>query len=506
MMLPTTIPRPARMLRRHWVIASLVTAGAVLRLMVMLAYQPALLYIDSFAYLDNVGPLSPTASDPVGYPLLVLAPLLKVSGSLAVVAAVQHLLGLGIAVLLYCVMLRWEVRPWLAALASAPVLLDAYQLQIEHNIMSDLLFEALLATILALLLWRCTATSWPLAVSVGLLLVVAVMVRSVGIALVVPAVLYVLLGHTGNRPWRRRLIATAALIGCFGAGVVGYAGYFRAESGHWGITSASDSVLYARAAQIADCSKITPPLRGLCPAEQLGGRLSIDDYAHSTALQQQADALTGGNGGSARNAFALRVLRDQPLEMTWSILRDFTKGFAPTKTTAPNDVPVDRWQFQLGYPTWSGLDSNAMLARFGESPPRVNVALATLLRDYQLRVGSTSGALLGCCALAALLAAAGVGRARLSGMRAACLLTAGLGLTALVTAAVYEFSWRYQLPGLVLFPVAGALAMTALTRPEHVLTGQEADSGPLPPLAAGRSEETKTRRSKRTNLTKNITP
>jgi hypothetical protein len=30
-------------------------------------------------------------------------------------------------------------------------------------------------------------------------------------------------------------------------------------------------------------------------------------------------------------------------------------------------------------------------------------------------------------------------------------------------AAAFEFSWRYQLPGLILYPLAGALAITALT-------------------------------------------
>ncbi|MGH3624222.1 MAG: hypothetical protein ACRDQ5_20950, partial [Sciscionella sp.] len=41
-------------LRVHWMIAILVTAGLVLRVITQIAYQPALLYIDSYRYLENL--------------------------------------------------------------------------------------------------------------------------------------------------------------------------------------------------------------------------------------------------------------------------------------------------------------------------------------------------------------------------------------------------------------------------------------------------------------------
>ena len=70
------------------------------------------------------------------------------------VAAVQHLLGLAMAVVIYLLLLRRGAPRWLAALAMAPVLLDAYQLQIEQTIMPDTWFEALIVAGLAILLWR----------------------------------------------------------------------------------------------------------------------------------------------------------------------------------------------------------------------------------------------------------------------------------------------------------------------------------------------------------------
>src|SRR5258708_19071099 len=98
--------------------------------------------------------------DPVGYKGPLRAILLV--GNFDAVAAVQHLLGLAMAVVLYLLLLRRGVPRWLAALATAPVLLDAYQVQIEQTIMPDTWFEALIVAGLAILLWP-PATGGPAA-------------------------------------------------------------------------------------------------------------------------------------------------------------------------------------------------------------------------------------------------------------------------------------------------------------------------------------------------------
>ena len=84
---------PGAALRRHWLLAVLLTAGLVMRVLAQIAYRPALLYIDSIKYLYIAN-----GADPVGYRVL-LKPLLVI-GNLDLVAAVQHLLGLGMAVAL----------------------------------------------------------------------------------------------------------------------------------------------------------------------------------------------------------------------------------------------------------------------------------------------------------------------------------------------------------------------------------------------------------------------
>ena len=135
------------MLRRHWLLASLLGAGLVLRVLAQLAYRPALFYIDSDKYLHNA-----YGNDPEGYKL-PLRGILLVANFNAVVA-IQHLLGLAIAVVLYVLLLRRGVPRWLAALAAAPILLDAYELQSEQSIMPEVWFEALIVAGIAILLWH----------------------------------------------------------------------------------------------------------------------------------------------------------------------------------------------------------------------------------------------------------------------------------------------------------------------------------------------------------------
>ena len=93
----------AAALRRNWLFACLLAAGLVLRILTQLAYQPALLYIDSVKYLFGAY----ACNDPPGYQLM-LKVFLGV-GTLPMVAAVQHLLGLAMAVALYLILRR---RGW----------------------------------------------------------------------------------------------------------------------------------------------------------------------------------------------------------------------------------------------------------------------------------------------------------------------------------------------------------------------------------------------------------
>jgi hypothetical protein len=460
-----------RMVGRHWLFIALVGAGVALRVLAWFAYQPALMFGDSFRYLSNVGKFDPGGIQPIGYELFVLTPTLSVDG-LELVTALQHLAGVGAAIALYALALRLGVNRWLAALAAVPLLLDAYQIQIEQLIMSDTWQQVLLVAILWVLLGVGAPNPRRAALG-GLLLGVAVMLRLVAIALVVPALCYLIIAGGAWRSWRTwtgwRTVGarTLAFAAAFGIVIAGYGWYFHAQTGEWGLTRTTGQVLYGRTAVVADCDKLTlDKLTALaCPKEPLGQRRRLDDYAHIQREESFRERFPPHTDLYAvQRAFGRAVIDEQPGDVARAIALDFLKGFRPTRTDAPGDTSVARWQFKPEYLQVDLVHSTNASREFSGRDPTAVLPLARFLRGYQLSVGYTPGTLLGAFGVVALLAGFGLGRARRSGIRSATLLAVGMAVTILLASAAFEFSWRYQLPGLVLLPFAGVLGITALTR------------------------------------------
>jgi len=208
----------AGVVRRHWMFWLLLAGGLLLRGIAQIAYEPALLFIDSKKYIFGTDFNNTIwgAFDPLGYSLLIVRPVLMLGRSLAYAALAQHILGMAMASALYVLMVRRGVSRWLAALAVAPVLLDAYQLNAEQTIMPDVLFEALLVAGIVLLLWR-TRPGLFLVILGGLALGASAPVRQVGEALI-----YVVVAAPG---WRRRVLHGAVLTACFALPVAGYMSY-----------------------------------------------------------------------------------------------------------------------------------------------------------------------------------------------------------------------------------------------------------------------------------------
>jgi hypothetical protein len=457
-------------MKRHKLFAVLLAAGLVLRVLVTVAYRPALFYIDSVgSYLNALPSLYPgTSGDPIGYVVLLLWPVLTV-GNLTTVTVVQHLLGLGMAVVTYAVLVRWGVRTWLAALATVPVLLDAYQVQLEHNIMSDTLFQSLLVAGFATLAWS-RKPGWRTVGAAGALLGLAATVRVVGQPVVLPAVLYAAF-LTGA--WRRRLALTIATVAGFALPVLIYCGYNEIRTHHFTLSRAGSEALYGRVATFANCDGASLPAyeRQLCPTEPRALRPGPDFWAHDITSPRSTivDLPEGVSRNEALMDFSLRIIRHQPLQFVGSVASDAAKALSWNRPDYSNvEAPTERWRFQTSFPEYPpgvSVEAIALLGqRYGGGAPVVVVPVAAFLRAYQLKVGYTPGPLLGLAALLALLAAAGLGRARRSPARLPCLLYLTGGLVVLGAADLFEFSWRYQLPGLVLLPAAGALAITALTR------------------------------------------
>jgi len=97
----------AGIVRRHWMFWLLLAGGLLLRGIAQIAYEPALLFIDSKKYIfgTDVNTNIWGAFDPLGYSLLILRPVLMLGRSLAYAALAQHILGMAMAAALY---VRWR--------------------------------------------------------------------------------------------------------------------------------------------------------------------------------------------------------------------------------------------------------------------------------------------------------------------------------------------------------------------------------------------------------------
>jgi hypothetical protein len=457
----------AAAVRRHWLVTVLLVAGLVLRVLAAAAYRPALFYIDTTRYLYNAGGM-----DPVGYkgPLRAILWLANFDA----VAAIQHLLGLGMAVLIYVLLLRRGAPRWLAALATAPVLLDAYQVQAEQTIMPTAWFEALIVAGLAILLWR-PGVSWRRVLAGGLLLGTTATFAQVGEALLVPAVIYLLAVGGG---WRPAIGKAGALCGAFALPILAYCtgSYLLAGDfflSHTGVTS-----FYGRAAAAADCGTISLPAaeRGMCPtpAQQAAGPDWLE-YGGTSPIRPYYAHLPRAETDSLISDFNHRVLTQQPGRLAAAYGRDVVKLFALTRNGSPGDTPISRWQFQTTFPYFSPHATPRIVAtaigQYGGGAPTVWRPAAGFLRGYQLDGGYTPGPLLALCALAGLAGSAVLLRRRRMAadpvarqLALACLLCFLSAGSLLLVSDLFEFSWRYQLPALVTLVPAGALGTGVILR------------------------------------------
>ena len=494
--------RVGEVLRRHWLLALLIAAGLVLRVVTQFAYQPALLFFDSKKYLfgTDFNASDWGSYDPIGYTLLLLKPVL-VFGNLGFAALLQHVLGIGMAAALYVLMLRRGVTRWLAALAVAPVLLDAYQLNAEQTIMPDVLFEALVVAGIVLLLWN-PRPGLGFVVLAGFAFGTSAPVRQVGEALILPALVYVL---AAARDWRTRLLQGAVLCACFALPIVGYMGYSKVIL-HYGfeMSNMGDAYLYGRAAHAADCTTLKLPAdeRPLCPTPAQALKLGVDGLVNNPAsprVQYQPVNVRLGVAVDTiplQRQFAYAVIKQQPMRVTGDIARDSIKIFALTRNTVEGDTPIKRWQFQNTYPvyppgiTTSGPKSaTSLFAAAGGGKARVLRSAAIALRDYQLHGGYTPGPVYLLALLAGIAGIFTFRRRDPGNLSLACLLVTGSAIAVLLGADLYEFSWRYQLPALVTLPVAGALGATAIARQlrRRRRAGQTSRSAPAEELAAAES-------------------
>jgi hypothetical protein len=391
-------------------------AGAVLRLVAMIGYPGALWFAgDSYVYLGAALRLQPNLSKTTGYSLFLHA--LEPFRSLTLVAGLQHLMGLAVAVMIYLLLRRSGVGPWRATAATLPVLLDGFVIEDEHMVMAEALFTFLVMLSMLLILWR-GEVRWPVALLAGLLVGYAVDVRSEGLPVLVlfPVVLLVRgLRRDGAwawRNWRAWLAAAVMAVGC-AAPVAGYAVWFHSWWGSYTLSNAEGFYLWGRVSSFADCSVIRPParLQAICPAGTPSSRTPPGDYIwHAPEVHHMAN---GGPVTAANNAllrdFAIRAVEAQPLGYLHAVLGGLALAVEWPRHLYPDDGTVYLYYFHLtpwkipADHTWvKGGTAYADAVQYGHATPSRVVRPVAILIDAYERVFYTYGPLFGLILLAGL--------------------------------------------------------------------------------------------------------
>lgn len=441
----------ARM-RAHRAFLVVLALGVALRGLAVLGYRPALwFWADSFAYLSSALDLQPLRSRPSGYSLFLWA--LEPLQSITAVVIVQHLLGLGIAGCVYAVLRRrTALSGRSAALVTAPVLLDVHQIQLEHLIMADLLFTALVVTAVTLLLWWRRPPLWT-AVAALFLLGLATITRTIGLPLIVLALLALLVLFPGGARWRAALAGLAAASTVLG----GYAVWYHGVHGSYGL-GGSNTWLWSRTMTFADCAIMRPPeeLAVLCPPP--GPRKAAPAYIWDadSPLRQ-----AGKDRERLAGEFAALAIRSQPVDFLLTGVRDALWAFEWDRRVYPSPGPQSAYVFPEKVDPFSdkiasaGRTAAELTAAYQGSPGATNVVepYAGWLRAYQ-EVGFVRGPL-----LAAILL---IGLGCVPARRWAALLpwTVAMGLL-MLPPLVAAFDHRYVVPVVPLACLAAGLALSS---------------------------------------------
>lgn len=245
----------ARFARRHGLFAVVLLVGALARAVAMLGFRGFLWTPDSARYISHAVHLAPGVVRPSGYSVMLW--LLSPAHSLTAVVGVQHLAGLGIAVAGYALLRHIGLPGWGATLAMTPALLSAYTIQLEHFVVSDTLFTALIVTAITLTLWWTITPLWACGL-IGLLLGAAALTRTEGSSLLVVFVVFLLArAAAARRPidphvsgWRTA-VGILLLGSAFATPVMGYATWYDSVHGNLELTSATGAFFYGAAATFA---------------------------------------------------------------------------------------------------------------------------------------------------------------------------------------------------------------------------------------------------------------
>ncbi len=461
--------RARRLPAAHWQFVIVLVAAAAMRCVVMLGYPPILWFNDSYNYITDAVTRTPDIIRSDGYPLLlwVLLPF----RSVMLVATVQALMGLAMGIGIYALLRRRGLPWWGATVPALPVLFDVFEMQLEHMVMSDVLFTFLVTAAAVILCWFDRPPMWA-CITVGLVVGYAAIVRSVGEPLLIVFAVGMLLRRLS---WKR--IAATVITGILP--IAGYMIWYHGFYGQFALDGSSGTFLYSRVSAFAECSTMSVPqnLKDLCDPTPPSQRDSSQEYLWSTT--EPLYKLSHGNqfskhADSIAGKFATRAILSQPLDylrvvahdtlhtFTWTRTQSDVTGSGPSFQFQDTVDPVPWWATYYPYNKASLLE----YAGKGKGQPRVVQPWAHFIQLYQKWI-YLRGTMLG--AIAAIGAAGAIARWRRWG--GLTLLPWLVGAVLIVLPAMTAgFSYRYVMAAI---PVACLAAGLALSREPR--TGRSPD-------------------------------
>jgi hypothetical protein len=459
--------RATGLIARNRLFAAVLVPALLLRVDAELGYRWQSWFNDSFSYVRAAVTLTPGTTRPAGYPVYLW--LLSPAHSYLLVTASQHLMGLGVAALVYALARhRFGAPAWAAVAATLPVLYDGFEIQLEHLVMADTLFLFLAVAAVTVLLWS-PRPSWRACLVAGLLLGASATVRPTGLPLVAVFLVYLAIRFFPARPLRWRslgapLALLAACAGAFVLPVAGYGAWYASAHGEFAMTDSTGVFLYSRVMTFADCAKMTVPadLRPLCTSVPPDQRPIAQAYIWSPAspLTRLGHPEFSPVVNARAQRFAVKAIEAQPLDyarVTWD---DTVRSFSWNRTVFPDQATYGAYLFgdrPLAVPPgpYGGYPSAAAYYARG-NPDTVTVSpFAGIIRDYQRYVwlpGTVFGVIL-------LIGLYGIAfRWRRAGREALLPWLCSVALI-VVPAATAEFDYRYVTTAVPFACLAAAMAL-----------------------------------------------
>lgn len=473
--------RIGRLVADNKLFAVVLIPAFLLRVDAELGYRWWVYFNDSFDYVSTAvtGVMDPARVSGYSIYLSLLLPF----HSFALVTVSQHVMGLLVGVMIYALARhRFGAPSWLAVLMTLPVLYDGFEINLEHQILSDTLFLFLAMLAITVLLWSPLSAprSWWRCALAGLLVGASAIVRSTGLPLIPVFALYIIIAMVARSGWRgwRTLVAGVAAFGVVTAvPVLGYEALYDQQHGAFAMNTSTGVFLYSRVMTFADCSKmtLTPELLALCTTVPPGKRPIAQAYIWTPAspLDRFPPPKFSPLPDALGEQFAIRAIEAQPLDYARAVFDDTWMSFGWSRSVFPNAATYDEYLFgyhplQVPSSPTHGYPSSAAYYVQGDPLTKISEPFAGTMRVYQRYIW-LPGTVYGLVLLAGLIML--VARWRRGGHHAFLPWLSSIALI-VVPAATAQFDYRYVTTAVPFGCLALALAIGRPPRPR----GGEADS------------------------------